>query len=158
MIVFSYSENIIGHIDMKKIIFSLLMIGLLPTTSQALTCNDILIEITNLTNEVCIMNNFEKLSGYTWEVPAKSIMPGQSIQFKAGYGPKYRMNYSCGKKDVTIQTSQSYNWFCSDTVNGEIVNSDPNLNVTYNVEYPECGFFRSKTGFINWSISDNSNR
>lgn len=139
---------------LKRIILSTFGLSL-PIIGHAASCDVMLIEITNLTQETCVMENLNVISGKYWGVPLKSIMPGQSFYFPSSNGPNIVLNYQCGQRKISLQSHQSDNWFFNNTVTGTVLSSAPKLHANSEVKDPYCGMFSSNSGFINWVITDN---
>ena len=143
---------------MKKIISTLLLsLPLLHTAQAADTnsgCGHFHLQISNLTDVVCVLTSQQVVRGNLISSPPTTIMPNDSKVFdmeQTVYGPGITLSYQCGEEIISFTSKQNLCVLEAGDITGSILHPMPvNLNASYTAI--TGSYFWDKPGSINWRI------
>ena len=147
---------------MKKVVslgLLTLITGVIYTGEASANCNDLNINISNLTQNACKLIKSEIKHGYfhfhTFPppyIPANSANMQRVIVESSVYGADLTLTYECGEgRRVTFNSRQEYNLFQAGDISGQVIDAH-NLNANYSITQGTC--WGGQPGIINWMLED----
>lgn len=148
---------------MKRILMLWLIGSVISSNAVATVKNDkdndcakFDIQISNLTNSVCVLTNQDVDHGNLLTPPPSSIPPSDSKYFKMEqtiYGPGIKLSYQCGGKKVTFTSKQNLCFMEAGSITGTVWSPLP-TGINASFTSTEGSYFWSNSGSINWKITN----
>ncbi len=121
-------------------------------------CTEFGVQLVNRTNSECLLLNYTMTSGYLINInPNGSVIyPNMSQSFltQQGFvgGPTLRATYSCGGKNIIIESHQNYCYMLAGDISGNVTAKDNGISARHLES--EGSYFWSYPGHIYWTIEN----